>query len=405
MKTLYTYQPSWKENYNDITELNTQSEIREIQSFLIQKGYDLGRWGVDGDLGPKTKAAIYNFFSTEINGTNSGGTVVTPSNNNNNNTNNKGDLSLAVMQATTFRNSSDINSFFQKITGQDFVDFFRSKVGGKNPYWKRRNIPASITYKRNFNNVFNQIPTLYGQSYINLFQFLGLVSAIINETGGKFRSIRESNWVSLLGRLKYAYGTNGGKKKSYNNSRSAKSIHELIHDLDFVRAHKTPSVRLDYLKRFNWRGSTFPAVRLNEAEIDFLCQCDVYKFSGLGLIQTTWRPAYKRIINYILNYNGTNPRIHNVKMNWKNFGDIDKIADLSKYQEWEYIFSDPEIASKAVYLHSQRTRYLNFYVASLRYSQMLDKAGNIGYRIGGSRRSRDKIRNRVDQIIKAMKRA
>ncbi len=400
MKTRYRYYPEWREDTHNLTELNTASEIREIQAYLQQAGFNIGSAGVDGKLGSKTKRGIYNFFKKEMNGSSPGNiTPTTPS------TNGRTTLTLSIMRGTTFRNSNDINTFFQQTTGQDFVDFFRSKVGGKNPYWRRRNIPSGITYKRNFKNVFDQIPVLYGESSINLFQFLGLVSAIINETGGKFKSIRESNWVSLLARLKYAYGTNRGKKKSYNDSRSAKSIHELIHDPDFVRAHKTPGVRLDYLKRFNWRGSTFPNVRLNDAEVDFLCQCDVYKFSGLGLIQTTWRPAYKRIINYVLNYRGTNPKINNVKMNWRNFGDADKIADLSKYQEWEYLFQDPEVASKAVYLHNQRTRYLSFSIAGLSYQRMLDKAGNIGYRIGGSRRSRDKIRNRVDQIIQAIKRS
>ncbi|SHI45469.1 peptidoglycan-binding domain-containing protein [Aquimarina spongiae] len=410
MKTIYTYYPNLRPGYSDIAELNTKNEIKEIQTYLRQAGFNIGNAGVDGILGKNTKRAIYEFFMKEIggSGTGGGGGTTTPPNNRPTTPTNPGakvKLTLDVMRNVRFRNSNDINIFFQQTTGQDFVDFFRSKVGGRNPYWKKRKIPSGITYKKNFNNIFNQIPVLYGEQSINLFQFLGLVSAMINETGGKFKPIRESNWVSLLGRLKYAYGTNGGKKKSYNDSKSAKSVHQLIHDPDFVRAHKTPGVRLSYLRKFNWRGSTFPKVSLNDAEVEFLCQCDVYKFSGLGLIQTTWRPAYKRIINYVLNYRGTNPRINNVKMNWRIHGNADKVADLSKYQEWEYLFQEPEVASKAVFLHNQRSRYLSFSVSGLSYQRMLDKAGNIGYRIGGTKRARDKVRNRVDQIIQAMKRS
>lgn len=401
MKSIYHSNGIHKRNNQPFAELNTSGQVREIQRILLQAGFNIGNAGVDGILGSRTKNAIYQFFKQQGGSPSSGGSTPTPSNpSNGGNTT----LTLEVMQRTLFRNSDDINRFFTRITGQDFVDFFRSKVGRRSPYWDRRTIPSNSTYKRNFVNVFNQIPVLYGSQSINLFQFLGLVSAIINETGGKFKPIRESNWISLLGRLKYAYGTNGGKKKSYNNSRSAKSIQQLIHNSDFVRAHATPQVRLSYLRRFNWSGSTFPNVQLNNAEVEFLCQCDVYKFSGLGLIQTTWRPAYKRIINYVLNYTGSNPRILNTKRNWSIHRDADKIADLSKYQEWEYLFQDPEVAAKAIYLHNQRTGYLSFSVSGSTYNQMLDKAGNIGYRIGGSNRSRNKIKNRVHQIIQTMKR-
>jgi len=391
---------------NTLAELNTRSEIREIQSFLIQNGYNLGRAGADGILGRRTKQAIYDFFGTQFNGGNA-----TPSNNTTPSSpsqpsqNPSATLDVATMRSIRFRNSTDINTFFVRITGQDFVDFFRRKVGGKSHWVSRRGNAVNIRSgsKAQFNAVFDQIPTLYNMPSINLFQFLGLVSCMINETRS-FKPIRESFWVSLLGRLKYAYGTNGGRKRSYNDSPNAKSVHTLINNADFIRAHSSPNVRLSHLRRFNWRGSTFPNVRLNNDELDLICQCDVYKFSGLGLIQTTWRPAYKRIIEYVMSYSGTNPKINNVKMNWRTFGNTDKIADLSKYQEWEYLFEEPHIAAKAVYLHSVRTGYLNFNITGASYSTMLDRAANIGYRIGGNSRYRTKVRHRVDQIIKAMQR-
>ena len=392
-------QPSLYGYNNSLAELNTKSEIKEIQQYLQQAGYDLGNAGVDGVLGSKTKKAVYDFFKGKIGGSGANSVVPQPVPQPQ-----SGTLTLAVMQNTRFKNSAEINQFFQQYTGKDFVDFFRSKVGGKG-YWKsRKGNAVTITAGSNarFNALFDQIPTLYNMSEINLFQFLGLVSCIINETRS-FKPVRESYWVSLLGRLKYAYGTNGGRKRSYNKSSSAKTVQALIHDRDFVSAHVTPQVRLQYLRGFDWSGTTFPNVSLNNAEIDFLCQCDVYKFSGLGLIQTTWRPAYKKVIDYIINYSGSNPKILNTKMNWKTFGNsLDKIADLTKYQEWEYIFQEPHIAAKAVYLHSTRTGYLNFNVVGDSLSRMLDKAANIGYRIGGNSSYRTKVRNRVEQIIKAI---
>ena len=49
-------------------ELNSSHQVREIQRFLIQKGYNLGRWGADGDLGRMTKQAIYDYIKAQLNG-------------------------------------------------------------------------------------------------------------------------------------------------------------------------------------------------------------------------------------------------------------------------------------------------------------------------------------------------
>jgi|GEM_PF-656009 len=63
-------------------ELNTSNEVREIQQFLISKGYNLGHWGADGDLGRMTKQAIYNYITAQSNGENSTPTNPTiPANN------------------------------------------------------------------------------------------------------------------------------------------------------------------------------------------------------------------------------------------------------------------------------------------------------------------------------------
>ncbi|AUC75769.1 peptidoglycan-binding domain-containing protein [Olleya sp. Bg11-27] len=53
---------------DSFAELNSSNEIKEIQRFLIQKGYDLGRWGADGDLGRDTKQAIYDFIKLQNGG-------------------------------------------------------------------------------------------------------------------------------------------------------------------------------------------------------------------------------------------------------------------------------------------------------------------------------------------------
>ena len=35
--------------------------VKEMQAILISKGYDLGKWGADGDFGKQTLAAVKAF--------------------------------------------------------------------------------------------------------------------------------------------------------------------------------------------------------------------------------------------------------------------------------------------------------------------------------------------------------
>ncbi|SHI45449.1 peptidoglycan-binding domain-containing protein [Aquimarina spongiae] len=62
---------NWYNNgHHEYAELNTSHQVKEIQAFLLKKGYDLGHWGVDGDLGSKTKKAIYDYFRSHFGASN-----------------------------------------------------------------------------------------------------------------------------------------------------------------------------------------------------------------------------------------------------------------------------------------------------------------------------------------------
>ncbi|MBR0267940.1 MAG: peptidoglycan-binding protein [Clostridia bacterium] len=39
--------------------------VKEMQAILISKGYDLGKWGADGDFGKQTLAAVKSFQKAE----------------------------------------------------------------------------------------------------------------------------------------------------------------------------------------------------------------------------------------------------------------------------------------------------------------------------------------------------
>lgn len=72
MRTINQYNDNRVTNYNyedSLTELNSSSQVKEVQRFLIEKGYNLGSWGADGDLGRMTKQAIYDYFKSQVSNT------------------------------------------------------------------------------------------------------------------------------------------------------------------------------------------------------------------------------------------------------------------------------------------------------------------------------------------------
>ena len=108
MNTQAHYQEDSQETF---AELNTSSQVREVQAFLQNKGYNLGHYGVDGKLGRMTKGALYNFFRSEIQGgtpnVNPPNPTPTPPNGGS-----KLDRFIAAHGHKTFKNSVEINAFF-----------------------------------------------------------------------------------------------------------------------------------------------------------------------------------------------------------------------------------------------------------------------------------------------------
>ena len=57
-------EPPWEEDDVDkptIRRGSKGSAVKEMQELLLQKGYDLGKWGADGDFGQATEAAVKQF--------------------------------------------------------------------------------------------------------------------------------------------------------------------------------------------------------------------------------------------------------------------------------------------------------------------------------------------------------
>ncbi|WP_397362194.1 hypothetical protein [Olleya sp. R77988] len=417
MKTIHNYQDI---NKQFLGELNTNDEVKEVQRFLQAKGYNLGSYGVDGDLGRITKKALYDYFKVEIN---VGGNVtpqvnppVTPT------TGSKLDRFIATHGFKKFKNSTEINTFFVQLTGKDFCTWFKDEIGYKG-FWGNitfegrtrhgRNIPRSnfATHQANFNRVWNNISLIFngslGNHSINIFQFFALVSIIINETGGKFTPISER------GTLAYTFGTNNGRKSSYNTAGGNTDARTLFRDPVFLNAHKNLAYysQIANTRSNVWAGTQYPSsYPTDPSRAGIIAEADFYKFRGRGLIQTTFRSTYSRLIDFIKNYSGTNAILLSYKNRWRTLSN-QVILSTSRNTDWDALFlnSNLEFPCYAIYnFQHRRNDFLNIpSIKSKLIQESTVRSGSgslfyVGYRVGGSQRYGRLLKARVLQMIEEL---
>ncbi|MEH6703733.1 MAG: hypothetical protein V7691_02965 [Galbibacter orientalis] len=417
MRTTHTYQ-----NIDEIflAELNTSNQVREVQEFLHTKGFDLGGYGVDGKLGRKTKSALYNYFKTQIGGAPIP-TPVTPPVTPPSGTS-KLDRFITAHGTKTFRNSAEINAFFSQLTGKDFCSWFKDEIGNKG-YWGSitfegrsrhgRSIPRGnfSTHQQNFNRVWNNIPLVFfgiaGNQSINIFQFFALVSIIINETGGKFVPISE------IGNLAYMFGTNSGRKRSYNTASGNKSAYELFRDTTFLSAHQQKPYHTQIANTTNsvWRGEIYPSTFPNNpVNAGIISEADFYKFRGRGLIQTTFRSTYSRLLGFIKSYNGNNSTLNTYKTRWQSLS-TEAILSGSSNADWDNLFMNTNLEFPCYAIYNFQNRRNNFLSIPANKAKLLQtstsRSGSgslfyVGYRVGGSARYGRLLKLRVIQMIEKL---
>lgn len=275
-----------------------------------------------------------------------------------------------------FRNSSDIHDFIRHYTKYpDFYSWFNEQCAaagyfGKGVFFNETKLKNGVRVPRergakgplnkadckNFDLFWdtaipylpNQDPTPEG---INLLQFFGLFSIIMNEASG-FQPVSE------YGDLAYMF--------MYNDDPHNKSAAWLFSNSDFKEAHSGlefyDDVTADTEEEVSdvWKRTRYPAkgnsnpdgFPIDPAEGGIICQADFYKFRGRGLVQHTHRSVYKGIIADILDYTGTNKKILEYKKIWEEEWnrDLDKIATRSSNEDWDDLFmnTDLEVACIAL---------------------------------------------------------
>ena len=274
----------------------------------------------------------------------------------------------------TFTNNLQIDNFFKKFGVNGFAEWFNSNIS-QTSSWKKDYLGNEKTYsidKKQWEIIWANISTLYGRDSINLVEFISLNSIMVNETGGSFIPLSEGSnkSTSSIPGIAYEFNHIGGKS-SYNTNFSNIDAYTLFHNSDYIAAHGTKGLSniLKNTSDLRWQSSTFPvgfassigfstADETSDSGIKngFLIEADFFKFRGRGFIQTTTRANYKALVQFVLDYSGSDPAITQVKKQWASYGrNIDKILSISTNVQWDSLFqkTNNTVADYAVYIHNK----------------------------------------------------
>jgi hypothetical protein len=317
---------------------------------------------------------------------------------------------ITTIYSLAFRNAGDINSYYMGKSGLDFVDWFNKEIAQRS-YWKTRRIELrgkERESKARFNQIWNRIPEMFGTESINLLQFVCLMSIIINETGGNLSPVSERVGMPGHPGIAYAFNTISGTKASYNGGAN-KNAFELFNNQDFIIAHSGLPLgnRLSKTTDDRWAGRRYP-IEDYPTSIDpkisgFILEADFFKFRGRGLIQTTFRSNYKRIIEHVKANTTNHPIVAEYRRRWINLS-LDYIATTSTNRDWDRLFQETDyiIPAVAIRLHNLNSgKYLNLPLdATILNGKNAGSIYYAGLRVSGSVSYATLFRQRVLQILK-----
>ncbi len=322
---------------------------------------------------------------------------------------------------------SDISKFFTRNTGLDFIGWFNLHCA-KQGFWKERVLGNSDAVRLRFNQVWDQIPVMFGTKKINLLQFICLQSIFINEIGADMLPITEKVGRKNHPGLAYPFNIITEKKTvlvegapterevtikgvSYNTRPLSKTAFELFNDRLYIETHSHLPLadRLKNTTDQRWASTAYPQQEFptstDPLESGFIREADFFKFRGRGFIQTTWRANYIPLIKYIQTYKGKNAKVLSYKKKWKGKPE-DDVATISTNDDWDDLFQNSNLLIPCVGIRTHNEASGNYLALSSDMDAMFGEGkGSIfrmGLKISGGRQYASLFRSRVIQIMLAL---
>jgi hypothetical protein len=272
------------------------------------------------------------------------------------------------LAAIRFRNAADIETLFRRGGQASFIDWYNAGLAHSAPFRARGATATSRIARDRFSTFWNQVRTAFDRNEITALDFAAFTAISINETGGHLWAHPE---VGGRGRSD-AQGRHAGlayffdriqlapnrRKASYN--LLGRTAGWCFNDADFISAHGTLPGGALLANHGNdmdmvWHANRYPSAQFstdeNPAINGFIMQADFYKFRGRGVIQTTSRSAYLRLVQWIKGYGGSNPVLLGFKRQWASYTD-EVACTRSRTDDWDQIFGQSETLAKGLALHA-----------------------------------------------------
>lgn len=308
---------------------------------------------------------------------------------------------------------SKINTdFWVKNSGKSFTSFFNTFNGGKG-HWgvdlNGNHVPTKIVNNGDtlLTKIFSNenIQILTGNDDVNIFQFIIMVSIMINETGGKLNTT-----VTEFGSLEYMFNKKG-KKASYNRLKGNKTAYDLFRDINFM---SVPS-RLSMIKPKNindpaWKGMKYPSNELvggynskDNYKVGLISECDFYKFRGRGLIQLTGRANYIDWMKQIKANKNSIPFTRDTSLPIINSwgANMDIAATKITNAELDTLFSDTILSYYTLKVHYSIKTLKKMYAVQ-NPDQFISLAYTYGKQINGGDTYATHFTNRVFEILEKL---